>query len=204
MGRFSGQEVPIPPVQAGLWGHAPRTGYLRPMVYWGCGEASRRDILGTSYWAGPGTSRSIRIGGRLSSPDAKGKLLTHFFAESYFPSPHFGLGSEDPHSHSSLRVPVLIGVDSLGAPILNLKPLEDLFIFGCHISSQAVSSSWSHHNTAAALGLQGSQQPLFIHPKGLPTGLSFPPHPHRLPSEITGWDEEVSDSGGPESSVCLH
>lgn len=147
------------------------------MVYWGCGEDSRRDTLGTSYWAGPGTSRSVRIGGRLSSPDVKGKLLTHFFAESYFsPAPILAWGgSEDPHSHSSLRVPVLIGVDSLWVPILNLKPLGALFVLGGHISSQAVSSSWSHHNTAA-LALQGSQQSLSIYPSGLPTGLS-PPSP---------------------------
>lgn len=67
-----------------------------------------------------------------------------------------------------------IGVDSLGAPDFNLKPLE-AFIFGSHISSQAASSSWSHHSTVA-LDLQGSQQPLFIYPNGLPTGLS--PHPN--------------------------
>ena len=54
--------------------HAPGAGCLRPMLKWGCGEDSRTEASGTGYLVGPGTSGSVKMGGRRSSPDGKQAL----------------------------------------------------------------------------------------------------------------------------------
>lgn len=157
-------------------GHAPRAGCLRPMLTWGCGEVSRTEASGTWYVVGPGWSRSIRIGGRRSSPGRKQALgLGPPSSPTPAPPPQAGLA---PALTQLLPVPGA-GPPRLpeGAHVLPAAPWDLLHRWGPHLPAGAGAGA-----PPSSLGPARGQPPSTQSRRPAPA--AAPPHPQPSPSEL--------------------